>query len=363
VGNCICLQWGDGGVMAKPNEGRNRVVIQNVEPELDCGRFPIKRIADDTVSVQADVFGDGHDEVRARLLWKQEGKSDWQSTDMRPLGNDRWQGEFPVGQAGRCRYTIVGEVDHFGTWRSDLKKRIAAQQDLKVPFATGAILLEQVQARAEKKDSAKLATWAKTLRTGKDDSTTAELALQDELAEMVKRYPNTELETRYDHELEIVVDRERARFSSWYELFPRSWSKIPGKHGTLRDVTARMDYVAEMGFDVLYLPPISPVGQSYRKGKNNAVEAAPGDEGSPWAIGSAEGGHTAIHPALGTLADFQDLVKRSVPTDRFSMRRTRPRSIRTSIRWTLNLPTGRGSGRPSRVSSAFGWIRVCASSA
>jgi starch synthase (maltosyl-transferring) len=181
--------------MAKPNEGRNRVVIQNVEPELECGRFPIKRIVDDTVSVQADVFGDGHDEVRARLLWKQEGNSDWQSADMRPLGNDRWQGEFPVGQVGRCCYTIVGEVDHFGTWRSDLKKRIAAQQDLKVPFATGAILLEQAQARATKQDSAKLATWAKALRTGKNDSTTAELALQDELAEMVKRYPNTEFET------------------------------------------------------------------------------------------------------------------------------------------------------------------------
>src|SRR6202453_1415089 len=303
---------GVGGVMAKPNEGRSRVVIENVEPELDCGRFPIKRIVDDTVSVQADVFGDGHDEVRARLLWKQEADPDWQATEMRPLGNDRWQGEFAVKQVGLYRYTIVGEVDHFGTWRSDLKKRMAAQQDLKLPFATGAILLEQVQARAAQKDSSKLATWAKALRTGKDDSATAELALQDELAEMVKRYPNTELETRYDRELEIVVDRERARFSSWYELFPRSWSTVPGKHGTLRDVTARMDYVAEMGFDVLYLPPISPIGKSYRKGKNNAVEAGPGEEGSPWAIGSAEGGHTAIHPALGTMSDFQDLVKRAV---------------------------------------------------
>ena len=246
--------------MAKPNEGRSRVVIQNVEPELDCGRFPIKRIVDDTVSGQADVFGDGHDEVRARLLWKQAGDPDWQSTEMRPLGNDRWQGEFTVRQVGGYRYTVVGEVDHFGTWRSDLKKRIAAQQDLKVPFATGAILLEQVQARATKKDSSKLAAWAKTLRTGKDDSATAELALQDELLETVRLYPNTALETRYDRELEIVVDRERAGFSSWYELFPRSWSNVPGKHGTLRDVTARMDYVAEMGFDVLYLPPVSPIG-------------------------------------------------------------------------------------------------------
>ncbi len=154
--------------MAKPNEGRSRVVIENVEPELDCGRFPIKRIVDDTVSVEADVFGDGHDEVRARLLWKQEADPDWQATEMRPLGNDRWQGEFPVEpRLAAIATQIVGEVDHFGTWRSDLKKRIAAQQDLKLPFATGAALLEQVQARASKKDGTKLAAWAKALRTGK----------------------------------------------------------------------------------------------------------------------------------------------------------------------------------------------------
>jgi starch synthase (maltosyl-transferring) len=298
--------------MAKPNEGRSRAVVENVQPELDCGRFPIKRIVGDIVVVEADVFGDGHDEVRARLLWKQDTDPDWQAIEMQPLGNDRWQGEFSVEKMGRYGYTIVGEVDHFGTWRSDLRKRIAAQQDLKLPFATGANLLEQVQPRASKQDSKKLAAWAKSLRTGSDDSVTAELALRDELAETVKRYPDAALGSRFDRKLEIVVDRERARFSSWYELFPRSWSTVPGQHGTLRDVTARMDYVADMGFDVLYLPPISPIGQSFRKGKNNAVEAAPGEEGSPWAIGSAEGGHTAIHPALGTMADFQALVKRAL---------------------------------------------------
>ena len=162
--------------MAKPNEGRSRVVIDNVEPELDCGRFPIKRIVDDTVFVEADVFGDGHDEVRARLLWKQESDPDWQATEMRPLGNDRWQGEFPVKQVGRYRYTVVGEIDHFGTWRSDLKKRVAAQQDLELPFATGAILLEQVQRRATKEDCAKLVAWGKALRRGSKDSATLDLA-------------------------------------------------------------------------------------------------------------------------------------------------------------------------------------------
>jgi starch synthase (maltosyl-transferring) len=297
--------------MEKPNEGRSRVVIENVQPEVNCGRFPIKRIVDDIVSVEADVFGDGHDEVRARLLWKPESDPVWQTTEMQPLGNDRWRGEFAVRQVGRFRYTLAGEVDHFGTWRSDLKKRIAANQDLALPFASGALLLEQVKLRATPADSAQLAAWAKALRNSRDDAATAELGLQDEVYEVVKRYPDVSLETRYDRELEVAVDRERARFSSWYELFPRSWSNVPGKHGTLRDVAARLEYVAEMGFDVLYLPPVSPIGRSFRKGKNNTVEAGPGDEGSPWAIGSAEGGHTAIHPSLGTLTDFLALEQRA----------------------------------------------------
>ncbi len=297
--------------MEKPNEGRKRVVIENVEPQINCGLFPIKRIVDDLVSVQADVFGDGHDHVRARLLWKQDGDSDWRAVEMLPLGNDHWRGEFPVTHAGRYRYTLVGEIDHFETWQSDLKKRVEAQQDLAVPFATGALLLEQVRPRATKADSAKLAAWAKKLRTVNPDSAAVAFALQDELRAMVHRYPDPVLETWYERELEVVVDRERARFSAWYELFPRSWSPTPGRHGTLRDVTSRMDYVAEMGFDVLYLPPISPIGKSFRKGKNNAVEAAPVDEGSPWAIGSAEGGHTAIHSALGTLKDFAELGTRA----------------------------------------------------
>jgi starch synthase (maltosyl-transferring) len=297
--------------MAKPNEGRSRVVIENVEPQISCGRFPIKRIVGDLVAIEADVFGDGHDHVRARLLWKQEGDRRWQTVEMLSLGNDRWRGTFPVKTQGRYRYTIVGDVDHFDTWASDLKKRQEAKQDLAIPFAIGAALLEQVQLRANKKDAARLATWAAALKGGGPEDETISLALREDLAATVRRYPDTRFETWYDHELEVVVDRERARFSAWYELFPRSWSSTPGQHGTLRDVASRLDYVAEMGFDVLYLPPVSPIGRSFRKGKNNAIEAAPGDEGSPWAIGGAEGGHDAIHPALGTLADFTALVERA----------------------------------------------------
>ncbi len=141
--------------MAKPNEGRKRVVIENVEPQINCGLFPIKRIVNDLVSVEADVFGDGHDHVRARLLWKKDRDTAWQTVEMLALGNDRWRGEFPVGQVGNYRYTLVGEVDHFETWQSDLKKRVEAKQDLAVPFATGAALLEEMQTRATKEDSAK----------------------------------------------------------------------------------------------------------------------------------------------------------------------------------------------------------------
>jgi starch synthase (maltosyl-transferring) len=297
--------------MAKPNEGRSRVVIENVEPEINCGQFPIKRVVNDLVAIEADVFGDGHDHVRARLLWKQEGDRRWQTVEMQPLGNDRWRGQFPVAQQGRYRYTIVGEEDHFDTWVSDLKKRQEAKQDLTLPFATGAALIEQVKPRANKKDAGKLTAWAKALTSGGSESDIIAIALQDDLASTIRRYPDTKLETWYCRELEVVVDRERARFSTWYELFPRSWSPTPGKHGTLRDVADRLDYVAEMEFDVLYLPPISPIGHSFRKGKNNSVQAAPGDEGSPWAIGNADGGHTAIHPSLGTMADFTYLAKRA----------------------------------------------------
>src|ERR1700744_2900098 len=169
VTEVISLTTAEGAV-AKPKEGRRRVVIENVEPQLNCGLFPIKRIVNDRVAVEADVFGDGHDHVRARLLSKFEGESAWTTTEMVSLGNDRWRGEFPVSRVGRYRYTLVGEVDHFETWQSDLKKRADAQQDLTVPFLTGALLLEQVQARATAQDAAKLKTWAKKLRSAGDET-------------------------------------------------------------------------------------------------------------------------------------------------------------------------------------------------
>ena len=287
---------------AKPANGRSRVVVQRVTPQIDGGRFAVKRVVGDTLRVEADVFGDGHDLVRARLLHRQGDQQAWQSVEMAALGNDRWTASFPLEELGFHDYTVVGEVDHFATWRSELKKRQDAGQDLDLPLKTGALLIEATAARAAKQDAAELRQFAEQVRGG-----STEAAFDDTLLTIMERHPNTEFETRYEHVLRVWADRERARFSSWYELFPRSWGQ-PGAHGTLRDVAEQLDYVAEMGFDVLYLPPIHPVGRSFRKGRNNTTEAMDGDVGSPWAIGAAEGGHLDILKELGNFNDLEFLL-------------------------------------------------------
>lgn len=297
--------------MTKPVDGRKRVVIEGVDPEIDAGRFPIKRIIGDTVQVEANVFGDGHDHVACHLLFRHEDETQPHRIKMELLGNDRWRAAFQVSKSGEYFYTIAGNVDHFGTWRSDLIKRLEAEQDVALELQTGGMLVEQAAGRAASEDAIRLNEWARILRTRSGDEETKRVALDAELAAAMQCYADTDIESRYDRELGVVVDRERARFSSWYEMFPRSCSPMPGKHGTFRDAEARLEYVAGMGFDVLYLPPIHPIGVSFRKGKNNSVTAKEGEVGSPWAIGGAEGGHTAIHPELGTLADFEHLVTRA----------------------------------------------------
>jgi starch synthase (maltosyl-transferring) len=287
---------------AKPATGRSRVVVEGVTPQIDGGRFAVKRVVGDRVRVEADVFGDGHDLVRAHLLYRHTRETDWRSEEMTALGNDHWAASFAVEQMGFYEYTVVGEVDHFVTWRSELKKRQDAGQDLDLPLKTGALLIEASAKRATKEEAAQLRAFAEKVRAG-----SAAAAFDDALLAIMKQNPETEMQTRYERTLRVWVDRERARYSSWYELFPRSWGK-PGQHGTLRDVAAQLDYVEEMGFDVLYLPPIHPIGRSFRKGKNNTTEAKPGDVGSPWAIGAKEGGHLAILPELGTFADLDYLI-------------------------------------------------------
>ena len=290
---------------------RQRVVIEGVEPEVDGGRFPIKRVVGERVTVEADVFADGHDSVCCVLLWRPEGDETWREAPMKALGNDRWRGELTVSALGRYRYSILGWVDHFRTWRRDLKKRVEAGQDVAVDLAIGAGYIEQAGKRAQaagrRADARVLAGLARDLARGGDDAGPLRLALDAELEELMDRHADRRFATRYGRELQVVVDRPRARFSTWYEMFPRS-TRSDGEHGTFDDCAARLPYVAAMGFDVAYLPPVHPIGTTHRKGKNNAVRAEPDDVGSPWAIGGPEGGHKAVHPALGDLAGFRRLV-------------------------------------------------------
>ena len=294
-------------------DGRRRVVIARVSPEIDSGRFAIKRVVGEAVTVEADVFSDSHDLVACQILYCQDG-AQVRSSPMRPLGNDRWRGEFLVTGLGEYRYTVEGWIDRFQTWRRDLEKRISAGQEISVDLLVGAELIEWAARRATGEEAKTLDNWARRLRESKDAESEA-VALDSKLFELIQRYPERDLAARYDKQLSVVVEREKARFSSWYELFPRSCSREPGRHGTFRDCEEWIPYVASMGFDVLYLPPIHPIGKTLRKGKNNSLPARPDDVGSPWAIGSAEGGHKSIHPALGTLEDFKRFIAKASEHD------------------------------------------------
>ena len=289
-------------------DGRRRVVIECVLPQIDSGRFSIKRVVGEKVVVEANVFADGHHQVACQLLYWRENDKAAHALPMKPIGNDRWRGEFPVPDVGRYEYTVEGWVDRFKTWRDDLTKRIAAGQELRIEVLIGAQILEEVAAQATGGDAELLRRCARRLREDKDEASSKNIAFDIELLNVVQRYPDRHLVTQYEKRLAVVVDREKARFCAWYEVFPRSCSPEPGRHGTLRDCEAALPYIASMGFDVVYLPPIHPIGQTFRKGKNNSVSAQPDDVGSPWAIGSEQGGHTSIHPKLGTLDDFKHFI-------------------------------------------------------
>ncbi len=294
-------------------ESRVRVVIAEVSPEIDGGRFPIKRTVNETVVVEANIFTDGHDALSAILLYRHEDETAWRQAALSPLGNDRWRGQFLVTVTGRYRYTLQAQIDRFASWQRDFAKRVEASQnvqDMKVELLVGAHLIEEASARAAGDDVSTLQEWAKRLRLACDSSSSAQvqLALAEDLGLLVGKYPDQRFAATYEKELVVVVDREKACFGAWYEMFPRSSAAEKGQHGTFADCERRLSYVAAMGFDVLYLPPIHPIGRTHRKGKNNALDAGPDDPGSPWAIGAEEGGHTAIHPQLGTLEDFRRLT-------------------------------------------------------
>ena len=284
-------------------EARRRVVIEHVQPEIDAGRFPIKRCPGERVVVEADVFADGHDELACVVRHRRYDQPDWCEAPMRALVNDRWRGEFRVERLGRYLYTVEGWVDHFHTWTRDLQRRLEAGQEVAVELEVGARLVAAAARRARGAAAEALRRAARALEAG-DQA----MALSPELASLMAGHPDRRLATRHRRELPVLVDRELARFSAWYEMFPRSAAARPGRHGTFADVEARLPYVAGMGFDVLYLPPIHPIGHAFRKGRNNAIVARSGDPGSPWAIGAEDGGHREVHPELGTLDDFRRLL-------------------------------------------------------
>jgi starch synthase (maltosyl-transferring) len=251
---------------------RSRIRIQATEPQVDCGRYPVKRTVGDAVEVSATIVRDEHPVLGASVRWRPPRSRRWLEAPMEPIGNDRWRGSFVVDVCGRWEFRVDAWVDRIATFQDELRRRIeGGQTELSSELVEGRQLLGEPS-------------------LGVDDLLAAPAGDRSEL----KRGPV----------LTVDVDRELARFGSWYELFPRSW-------GGFRGVEAVLPQFAELGFDVVYLPPIHPIGTTNRKGRNNALTARSGDPGSPWAIGAEEGGHTAVHPELGTLADFDRMVARA----------------------------------------------------
>lgn len=285
------------------------MVIEGLKPEIEGGRFPIKRVMGQNVVVAADIFVDGYDVISALLLHRKENDPEWAETAMEPLVNDRWRGSFVVAEVGRYVYTILAWVDQFKSWRRDLAKKFQAGQEVSVELLVGARLIAEASQRAPESQAQQMKEWVSTLQSVQvTEQAKVQLVLSQELSGRMHEYPDRRFGTTYPKELAVMVDREKARFSAWYEMFPRSCASEPGRHGTFKDCEARLPYIAGMGFDVLYLPPIHPIGQAHRKGKNNSPVAGPDDPGTPWAIGSKEGGHKSVHPQLGSLEDFQSFV-------------------------------------------------------
>ena len=280
-------------------DGRRRVVIEGVSPAVDLGRFPAKRVVGDAVSLEADVFADGHDVLSAVVYHRHQSESKPHETRMTATVNDRWRAEVRVEELGFYFFAIEAWVDHFLTWRRDLQKRDKA--DIPMQLQIGLEMIRAAAARSKGRDKKRLAHFVDVLAGDDEIDDKLHDVKSDELLDLMWRNSDRRYAARTECEYAIEVDRPRAAFSTWYELFPRSV-------GTLRDVEAQLPRIAKMGFDVLYLPPIHPIGKTFRKGRNNVVNAGPNDVGSPWAIGGDGGGHMSIDPQLGTVDDFRHLI-------------------------------------------------------
>jgi len=282
--------------------GKKRVIIENVQPQVDGGLYPAKRTVGERVDVTAAIYGDGHDHIRGEVMYKKQGAKEWAKVELAPTYNDEWQASFYVPEKGNYLFTVQAWIDHFETWYDGFKKKALAKVDVTVELAEGILLLK----RLGETNKALLSTARKL--EDKNQETAIGFVLSDDFAHLIHENPLRDNETRFEKEFLIQVEHRKANFSAWYEFFPRSSALDSGKHGTFNDCARLLPRVAAMGFDVLYFPPIHPIGKVNRKGKNNNVNSQPGEPGSPWAIGSDEGGHKSILPALGTLEDFKRLV-------------------------------------------------------
>ncbi|MDP9348134.1 MAG: alpha-1,4-glucan--maltose-1-phosphate maltosyltransferase [Gemmatimonadota bacterium] len=320
--------------MSPKIDASRKIVIEDVYPELDCGRYAVKREVGDVVQVWADIFKEGHDAIAAAVRYRTEKETEWREVRMRFVDNDRWGGEFRADENARYLFTVVAWTDFFGSWASDLRKKYDAGQDVLLELVEGAQIIHGSLELAPRAERARLEGFLREIGgdpelaapgwvTPEDwpqveaalrseaDRTVAErvaAALDPGLLDLMERYPAREDLTQYDRVLPVQVDRVKARYAAWYELFPRSMSDDPARHGTWDDVIAKLPYVRDMGFDVLYFPPVHPIGRKFRKGKNNTLNPGPDDPGVPYAIGGEEGGHKAVHPELGTLGDFRRMV-------------------------------------------------------
>jgi starch synthase (maltosyl-transferring) len=288
--------------------GQKRVIITNVYPRVEEGRFPAKIVLNESVVISADIFGDGHDEVAASAFIKHASEEQWTELPMRLTNNDHWEATFKFDKLGFYEFQVEAWEDHYTTWKKGLKKKFEAGQDIRVELQIGVELLEQAAAENEKNKQT-LLDWSTKLKEADRPAESVLLALSDEVAAIMYKHRQVDLITVFPIVYKIEVERKKAAYSTWYELFPRSAAQEPDKHGTFKDVVKLLPRVAKMGFDVLYFPPIHPIGELNRKGKNNSLTAGPDDPGSPWAIGNRKGGHKAIHPQLGTLRDFKALIK------------------------------------------------------
>ena len=287
------------------------IAIECVSPSIDDGRHAVKRLAGDQLGVEADIFKDGHDLLAGRVRYRGPGDTSWRAEPLTfDYNRDRWGASIELDRVGEWRFIVEAWTDTFGTWRSELEKKVGAGQDVSLELEEGALMVDRAAKRVRFGDARSgLMRVAARLRDASVPAAERErAALAPEVDSLMREHAPADDLTTSDREYRVTVDRPAAGFAAWYEMFPRSYGAAPGEHGTFRTAIAHLPRIAAMGFDVLYLPPIHPIGRTFRKGRNNSLTPTPDDVGSPWAIGNEHGGHDAIEPALGDLADFDAFV-------------------------------------------------------